>query len=133
MPMTLTSDNPTVSAVTTFTLTISYTVPHPATFSLQIDIPSDTSFMISNISCSSNCLVSSTIANGSQLTLTITNPNPNSTSLFTETYSIGAFKNRRFVGIGSPVNITTYVASISNVITISSSSVDVTAPNILTG
>ena len=133
MPVSITPLNPTASALTTYSLFLSFTIPHPNTFHIQIDLPSDTTFSISNSSCSPNCIITSTNPNNSQVVLSVTNSNPNTTSLFTETYTIGMFNNRRYVGIGSSINVTTYEIISTNIITMSSATVDVSTPNILTG
>lgn len=131
MPVTIIANDPVTAQPSAYSITVTYTVPHPATFDLQIDIPSDTSYITTVGSCTPSCLVKTFNADGSQVIITISNPNPNSATIFSATYVLSSFNNRRFVGSGSSFKFTTI--SSSKIITQQSALLTINAPNLLIG
>lgn len=119
--------------MSSYTLSLTYTVPHPALFDLVVDIPSDTTYLTTTPgTCTPNCFISSFNSNGSQLTLSITNLFPNSTTIFTASYTIGTLSNRRYISTTGPAfNLTTSVSS--SIITKQSTTASITVPSLLTG
>ena len=111
MPVAITANNPSAAQSSSYSVTVTYTVPHPAIFDLQIDIPSDTAYVTAPGTCAPGCAVTNFAANGSQVVITINNPNPNLSMIFSTTYVVSAFKNRRYVGTGTSFNFTTMAAS----------------------
>jgi hypothetical protein len=134
MPANIFALTPTTAQQSSYNITITYTVPHPATFYLSVDLPSDTTYVGAVGLCSPNCSVSGFTSNGSQVTLSINNPNPNSDTIFTQSLTVSTFINRRFVGTGTSANITTYVnSSITGLITKQSALIAITSPGLLIG
>ena len=134
MPASIVALTPTTAQQSSYNITLTYTVPHPATFYLSIDLPSDTTYVAAVGLCSPNCSVSGFASNGSQVTLAINNPNPNSTTIFTQTYTVSTFINRRFVAAGASANITTFVnTTTAGVITKQSALIAITSPGLLVG
>ena len=83
MPVAITAISPTTAQLSSYNITVTYTVPHPALFYLSIDLPTDTTYVTAVGTCSPGCAVSSFSSNGSSITLSINNPNPNSPTIFT--------------------------------------------------
>jgi len=134
MPVGIVALTPTTAQQSSYNITITYTVPHPGMFYLSIDLPSDTTYVAAVGLCSPNCSVSGFTSNGSQVTLTINNPNANSTIIFTQTYTVSTFVNRRFVAAGTAANISTFISnSTTGVITKQSALISITSPGLLIG
>jgi hypothetical protein len=131
MPVMITANSPIAAQSSAYSITVTFTVPHPATFDLQIDLPSDTNYITAPGTCTPACAVTNFAADGSQVVITVTNPNPNSATIFSATYILSTFKNRRYVGTGTNLNFTTLAAS--KIITQQSALLSISAPNLLVG
>ena len=63
MPAVLTPTDPTTGAISGYTLQLTISVPHPSSFLVIINLPSDISFSTSGASCSGNCTTTITSNN----------------------------------------------------------------------
>lgn len=128
MLISLTPKDQTVSAVCDYILNITYTVPHPSTFRVVVDLPTDTTFIPSASACTPDCLITGTNPSATQLTLLISN-HPNSSLLVTSSLTLTSLRNRRFVG-SLTANITTKTAA-NSVISVTGCLVKVKYPNLM--
>ena len=131
MPVTITPYYPLTGATSSYLITITLTIPHSDTFTLDVSAATDTFFISSAASCTSSC--SNLLLSGANgFTVTINNPYPNSTAAVNIPLNFTHFSNSRNIGQGLPWTIITKNTA-NNIISIQTASPTITVPNLLTG
>lgn len=128
LPITITPDNPTTGALSAYKLILTLSVPHPASFQVQIDLPADVNYTGVGSNCTGNCS-SVSASNSTSLTVTASNSMPNITSIQISLYLSATFTNARHIGTSLPWKITTKTISPSNTISFTSESPSLTTAN----
>jgi hypothetical protein len=114
MPATITPYYSLTGANSSYLVTLTLTIPHPSTFTVQIDVGSDTKFINGGASCTTICTNLTPVGlNG--FSVTVNNPYPNSISPVNIDLNISTFINSRNIGAGLSWNITTTTISTNQI------------------
>ena len=131
MPARLTPTNSMTGASSGYTIEMTVTVPHPTSFLLIINLPSDISFSTSGASCTGNCSGSITSNNFTSFQFQVDN-NLNTTG-HNLTFVLGStFTNPRAIGRSADWTLTTSNIAPTSIITISTAAPTISLPNLLT-
>lgn len=131
MPVAITPYNSITGAPTSYLITLTLSIPHPGTFTLEVAAGTDTQFISGGATCTSICTgISPLGANG--FTVTVNNPFANSTSPVNIDLNISSFKNSRNIGTGLIWTLITKTSS-TDQISSQTASPTISVPNLLTG
>ena len=130
MIASLQASNPTTGAVSNYILTLTLTIPHDSNFIIEVEVPTDLSFISTGSRCS-NCLNSAINFDATKkIKFTANNSSPNTTSNLIS-YTIQSFNNPRNLGNSLPFIITTMTTD-NRLISKQSAPILISNPNILT-
>lgn len=130
MIASLQASNPTTGAVSNYILNLTLTIPHDSNFIIEVEVPTDLSFISAGSRCS-NCLNSAIHFDVTKkIKFTANNSLPNTTSNLIS-YTIQSFNNPRNLGNSLPFIITTMTTD-NRLISKQSAPILISNPNILT-
>lgn len=129
MLATITPSSSLTGATTPYLITIALSIPHNASFLLQIDFATDVQFVNNVTSCAGVCASLNAVSN--TLKVTINNPSPN-TITSTLSLTITSFVNPRTTGAGSVWTFSTFTTLLEP-ISVQTAFPTVGMTNILTG
>jgi hypothetical protein len=131
MPVAITPYYSLTGATSSCLITLTLSIPHPGTFTLEVAAGTDTKFITGGATCTSICSGLSPLgANG--FSVTINNPYPNSTSPANIDLNISSFINSRNIGAGLVWTIATKTTSTDS-ISSQTAYPTISVPNLLTG
>lgn len=130
MSLTVTALTSIAGATSNYVLTLVLTIPHNTTFIVQVDVPTDTTFISTNASCT-NCIASS-LSPTNATTFTFTASNPSGANATSIVFTLSSFTNPRSAGSSLPWGVSTKTVSPTNLISYSTASATILNPNGLT-
>ena len=131
MPFSVTPTVDMTGATSGYTIAMTVNIPHPSSFLLIIDLPSDVAFSSAGASCLGNC--TGTIASNNFTSFQFEVTNNLTTTGHNLTFILGnTFTNPRAIGLAAQWTFTTSNIAPTSIITISNSAPTLTLPNVLT-
>lgn len=128
----ITALNSVTGASSGYSITLSISVPHPALFYIQVDLPTDVSYSNTGSTCSGDCNGTVQSVGFTSFKINVTYGHPNQTGYDITVSLSSTFTNPRSVGWGLPWNITTTTLSSASAITFQQLSPEIKNPNHLT-
>ena len=129
MTVFITPNTATAGATSSYTFTMMLTVPHGTSFIVQVDVPSDTTYLTSGSTCT-NCSTSTLSPAASSFSFVATNAGGTAASSYS--FTINSFTNPRAVGSSRLWGIATKTVSPTNLISHSYARAHIVTPNTLT-